>query len=98
MLMGVLVLAVAGYTLVDYYQFTECQEVVNEQAAHVDEARGKAFERSIDAQIRVVETLLNPQRTSPAQSRAALEEYRDSLVEQRQVRDAFERPEPQRCH
>lgn len=97
MILGVVVLVVGVYTFVDYYRFTQCQETVNEEAAHVDNARGAAFRKSIDAQIRVAETLLDPQRTTPQQSRQALVDYRNSLLEQRQIRDAFERPEPAKC-
>jgi hypothetical protein len=98
MLIGALMLVVAGYTLIDYYQFTKCQETVNQETAHVDEVRGEAFERSIDAQIMVAETLLHPQRTTPEQGEQALARYRDSLIELRKVREAFERPEPRECH
>jgi hypothetical protein len=98
MFIGVLMLVVAGYTLIDYYQFTKCQERVNQETARVDEARGGAFERSVDAQITVAETLLNPQRTTPEQGELALVRYRDSLIELRKVREAFEPPEPRECH
>jgi hypothetical protein len=97
LLMGVLVLLVAAYTLVDYYRFTQCQQTVNEQAAHVDIVRGASFEKSLDAQIEVANALLAQQAGDPKRTRAALVEYRATLEEQKRVRDAFERPEPEKC-
>lgn len=96
--LGVLVLVVGAFTLVDYYRFTTCQQSVNEVAFKVNQIRGQALERSLDAQIAVAQSRLKQEQTGDRNDTVStLQTYVDALQTQRQVRDAFSSPEPAQC-